>query len=264
MIARITQRVLASPFIKLVLSMECIEDADWLNNDEDSLEELNESDFLSLSICSSNAKMNYELAGKEVPDEEDQISMADNEHLLNDQVHLHIQELLHELQLPFPLSSYQLLSLHVLGSSRNLMLVSPTGSGKTMVIYLGTLLLRKMLDLPEGVAIITEPLNMILAEKLKSKVVPTGVISMTGELKSSLEERDGVKLSAPEENFLDGSLPCLFGHPESWLSEKGRQLVKELHKRNRILLIATDEMTCSLNWANIRCVLFSLKVETFI
>ena len=65
-----------------------------------------------------------------------------------------------------------------------------------------------MLNLPEGVAIITEPLNMILGEKLKSKVVPTGVISMTGELKSSVEERDGVKLSAPEDNFLDGSLPC--------------------------------------------------------
>ena len=234
--------------------MEFDEDA-WQDSDEENLEDLTESDFLSLAISPKHAKKNYELAGTEVPDEEDQISIAENVHLLNDQVHIFIQELLQEIRLPFSLSNFQLLSLHVLGSSKNLMLVSPTGSDKTMVIYLGTLLLRKVLNIPDGVAIITEPLNMIMAEKLKSSIVPAGVISMTGELKSSLEEKDGVKLSAPEENFVDGSLPCLFGHPESWLSEKGRQIVKELYKKKRILMIATDEMTCSLNWSNIRSVL---------
>ena len=68
----------------------------------------------------------------------------------------------------------------------------------------------------------------------------------------SLEEQDGVSLSASEEMFVDGSLPCLFGHPESWLSDKGKQLIKDLHKNGRILMMVTDEMTCSLNWANIR------------
>ena len=138
----------------------------------------------------------------------------------------------------FKLSEFQLLSLHVLGSGKNLMLVSPTGSGKTNVIYLGTLLMQKILNIKDGVAIITEPLNMIMAEKLSSSIVPTGVISMTGELKASLEEKDGVKLSAPEESFLDGSLPCLFGHPESWLSEKGRESIKKLYKRSRILMMS--------------------------
>ena len=120
------------------------------------------------------------------------------------------------------------------------------------MIYLGTLLLRKVLDISDGVSITTEPLNMIMAEKLCSSIVPTGVISMVGEMKTSLEEKDGVKLSAPEENFLDGSLPCLFGHPESWQSDKGKQVLKELHRRRRILMIVTDEIHCSLNWANIR------------
>ena len=108
------------------------------------------------------------------------------------------------------------------------------------------------MNISEGVSVITEPLNMIMAEKLATSFVPTGVISMTGELKTSLEERDGVKLSAPEENFLDGSLPCLFGHPESWLPEKGKELIKELHKRKRIILNVTDEMHSSLDWVNIR------------
>ena len=81
---------------------------------------------------------------------------------------------------------------------------------------------------------------MIMSEKLTNSIVPTGVISMTGELKTSLEEKDGVSLSAPEEMFLDGNLPCLFGHPEAWLSEKGNQLIKDLHKKGRILMMVTD------------------------
>ena len=103
--------------------------------------------------------------------------------------------------MPYKLSDFQILSLHVLGSGNNLLLVIPTGSVKTNVIYLGTLLLRKVMNISEGVSVITEPLNMIMTEKLSSSIIPTGVISMAGELKTGLEERDGVKLSAPEENL---------------------------------------------------------------
>ena len=222
------------------------------NEEETSFDDLPETEFLNLSIPSHIAQKNYDMAGKEVTEDEDEISLAIYSHLLSDEVHHYILEVLNEVRLPYKLSDFQLLSLHVLGSGNKLLLVSPAGSGKTNVIYLGTLLLRKIMNISEGVSVITEPLNMIMAEKLSTSFVPTGVISMTGELKTSLEERDGVKLSAPEENFLDGSLPCLFGHPESWLSEKGKELIKELHKRKRIILNVTDEMHSSLDWVNIR------------
>ena len=222
------------------------------NEEETSFDDLPESEFLNLNFPSHIAQKNYDMAGKEVTEDEDEISLAIYSHLLSDEVHHYILEVLNEVCLPYKLSDFQLLSLHVLGSGNNLLLVSPAGSGKTSVIYLGTLLLRKIMNISEGVSVITEPLNMIMAEKLSTSFVPTGVISMTGELKTSLEERDGVKLSAPEENFLDGSLPCLFGHPESWLSEKGKELIKELHKRKRIILNVTDEMHSSLDWVNIR------------
>ena len=215
-------------------------------------EEVQESELPVLPVSSFEAMKDYERAGEEAFEDEGEISIASHSHLLSDQVHYYITEVLNEVQLPFTLSDFQLISLHILGSGRNLMLLSPTGSGKTIVIYLGILLLRKLFRIPEGVAIITEPLNMIMSEKLCSSIIPTGVISMTGELKTSLEEQDGVSLSASEEMFVDGSLPCLFGHPESWLSDKGKQLIKDLHKNGRILMMVTDEMTCSLNWANIR------------
>ena len=106
------------------------------------------------------------MAGKEVTEEEDEISLATYSHLLSDEVHHYILEVLNEVRLPYKLSDFQLLSLHVLGSGNNLLLVSPAGSGKTNVIYLGTLLLRKIMNISEGVSVITEPLNMIMAEKL--------------------------------------------------------------------------------------------------
>ena len=212
-----------SPFQIFQMDVEDFEDfeEECLSEDEGQQES-------SLEIISH--KNDYKMAGEGVLEEPDQISISCHSHLLRDEVHHSLNEVLDEVQLGYKLSDFQLLSLHVLGSGKNLMLVSPTGSGKTNVIYLGIKLLRKLFKIPEGVAIITEPLNMIMSEKLSSSLVPTGVISMTGELKTSLEERDGVSLSAPEEMFLDGSLPCLFGHPEAWLSEKGNQLIKDLHK----------------------------------
>ena len=217
---------------------------------EDSFDDIEESELVELTISSCVAKTNYDMAGVEVPEDNDQISIVKYAHLLNDYVHQYIHEVLLEIQLPYKLSDFQLLSLHVLGSNKNLLF--PAGSGKTLVIYLGTLLLRKVFKVSEGVSVTTEPLNMIMAEKLCTSIIPIGVISMTGELKTSLEEQNGVQLSAPEESFLDGSLPCIFGHLESWMSEKGRQLIKELYKQKKLLMIVTDEMHCSLNWESIR------------
>ena len=87
---------------------------------------------------------------------------------------------------------------------------------------------------------------MIMAEKLQNNILPTGVISMSGQLRTSLEQQDGVTLSRPEAEFLNGNLPCLFGHPESWMSEKGQSWIQDLHKNEIIVLNVTDEMHSSL------------------
>ena len=219
----------------------------------ESFEEENDLDNFQLSISSELASKNYDESGELIEEENDEISISKNSHLLNDRIHLLIEEVLEDVKLPYRPSDFQMLSLHVLGSQKNLVLISPTGSGKTLVIFLSTLLLRKVMDISKGVSLVTEPLNLIMSEKLRGNILPTGVISMTGQLKTSLEDDDDIiTLSRPEEEFLNGVLPCLFGHPESWLSETGKNIIKQLYDKQRILLNVTDEMHASLDWDGIR------------
>ena len=82
-----------------------------------------------LAISKEAADLNYQLAGVDVDEPPDQIDIENHKHLLNDNVHHLIMEVLEDSKLRFKLADFQLLSLHVLGSKRNLILISPTGSG---------------------------------------------------------------------------------------------------------------------------------------
>ena len=98
----------------------------------DSEEEETEPAETGLMISKEKAGHNYEIAGTIVDEPPDDISLVNHEYLLNDAVHLLIMEVLEETKLNFKLADFQMLSLHVLGSKRNLVLISPTGSGKML------------------------------------------------------------------------------------------------------------------------------------
>ena len=85
-----------------------------------------------LMITREAAERNYQIAGTLVDEPPDEISISNNEHLLNDTVHAHIMEVLQQAKVTYKLADFQLLSLHVLGSKKNLILISPTGSGKML------------------------------------------------------------------------------------------------------------------------------------
>ena len=85
-----------------------------------------------LLITKEEADTNYQLAGTLVPEPKDEIAIVKHENLLCDSVHLLIMEVLKEAKIVFRLSDFQLLSLHVLGSKKHLILISPTGSGKML------------------------------------------------------------------------------------------------------------------------------------
>ena len=67
-------------------------------------------------------------AGEVVEEEENQISIPKHEYLLNDKIGSILQAVLEENPLPYVLQDFQKLALHALGSLKNVILVSPTGS----------------------------------------------------------------------------------------------------------------------------------------
>ena len=83
-------------------------------------------------ISQGVADQNYLLAGSLVDEPPDEISLVKYGHFLSDKIHGKIMEVLEETKIQFCLSDFQLLSLHVLGSKKNLILISPTGSGKML------------------------------------------------------------------------------------------------------------------------------------
>ena len=206
--------------------MNFIEDEpEQLSSDDDTVtrEDNVVGQTYKLDITQAEADANYDLAGGEVEEPPDQISIVKHQQLLlNDKVHRHIMEVLEEMKITFQLADFQMISLHVIGNHRNLVLLSPTGSGKMMVILAGTLLMRKVLGIKSGVSVCTQPLSILMGEKMNDKLVPTAVLSMQGQLKRVTTDESEASLSSPEDEVMKGLFPVLLGHPESWSSDKER------------------------------------------
>ena len=82
--------------------------------------------------------------------------------------------------------------------------------------------MKKILRKVKGVSVGTQPLSILMEEKMGDKLVPTAVLTMEGQLKSSSDQEEEASLSSTEEEVLSGAFPCLIGHPESWSSAKVR------------------------------------------
>ena len=142
--------------------MDCFE--------EETEADIEETETTELAISKASADKNYYEAGQLVDEDTDQINLKLYRHLLSDSVHIKLMEVLEETKLPFQLADFQKLSLHVIGSKRNLILISPTGCGKMLVVLLGTLLLRKVNQDDQVVSIGTQPLSLLMDEKMTNKV----------------------------------------------------------------------------------------------
>ena len=103
----------------------------------------------------------YDEAGKLVSADDDQISLTKYCHLLRDDVALTLAQVLEENPLQFELADFQKVASHAIGSMQNVVLISPTGSGKMAVAYLSILVLQKMLGIPSEVGVGTQPLSYI-------------------------------------------------------------------------------------------------------
>ena len=92
----------------------------------------------------------YGEVGKVAIKKNEELTLEKNLHLLCDRVGNIIEQVLLENPLPFPLLDFQKLALHQIGSLNNVFLVSPTGSGKMVVVYLAILVHRKIHEIPNA------------------------------------------------------------------------------------------------------------------
>ena len=77
----------------------------------------------SLDIFKEQTDRLYEKAGELVEEEENQISLTEHSHLLNDNVATIIEQVLEENPLPYSLQDFQKLALHAIGSLKNVILI---------------------------------------------------------------------------------------------------------------------------------------------
>ena len=209
---------------------------------DDDMCQINEQENMNLGISLHLAEQNYASAGTEVEEEPDQITIADNADLIDLLVDAVLDEQVTECNMKYKPSEMQRVSINALGSLKNLILVSPTGSGKMNVPLLAALVLRKILKKPKGVCIITQPLTSIMKQKMTNDVCSTAVLSMTGELVvSSAGVEDDATLSCKLQDLLSGLYPVLFGHPESFDSKLGQLILRELKKQDDLILVCIDE-----------------------
>ena len=74
-----------------------------------------------------------------------------------------------------------------------------------ILAYLSILVLEKVFKVEKGVGLGSQPLSALMEEKVKNPIVPTGLISMKGDLKYSSEDEQ-ISASRPIENFRSGGL----------------------------------------------------------
>ena len=139
-----------------------------------------------------------------------QIMMSSHEHM--------ILEAKDALGIEFDLEHFQVQALLGLINHQNVIVSTPCGSGKSLIFQMGVILLRKIKGIEHGIGLCLEPLNNILCEKSSdSGFFKSAHLTMTGE---NLMEGNAV-LSCPMDSIMDGSIMCIYGHPESFMSSKG-------------------------------------------
>ena len=210
--------------------------------DDCEFSQLMEAETFRLSISAEQARFNYEQAGNLVQEEPDRISVSGNQHWMDPAIDGILDDVVDKIGMTYKPAEFQRVAINSLAQMENLVLVSPTGSGKMNVPLLATLVLREKLNNPYGVALITQPLTSIMREKISNEVCGAAVLSMKGELTTSEYDVENASLSCDLEDLLSGVFPVIFGHSESFDSPLGQHILRELQKLKRVILICVDEV----------------------
>ena len=98
--------------------------------DSDSDTAIDDTVIDDTGVSQSEAKKNYEEAGILMPDEKDTISLDNHADMICPSCEAVLAKVVEDLSLPYDLSDFQKLSINILLQSKDLILLSPTGTGK--------------------------------------------------------------------------------------------------------------------------------------
>ena len=160
----------------------------------------------------------YGCAGTTMNESENEVSVMPSMRVISTSDEQLILEAKTSLGIKFEIDKFQVQALLSLFNGENVVVISPCGSGKMLIFYMGVYIMRKKYNLPNGIGICLEPLNNILSEKTNNHPpLKTAFLTMAGEgIKAG-----NVSLSHDFSELLSGDIPCLLGHAESFLSPKG-------------------------------------------
>lgn len=154
---------------------------------------------------------------------------------------------------PFDLRTSQEVALHVLGAKKNLFMIVGTGVGKTICYTYGIDILRLKMGIPNGVALVTAPLTIILTQKMGECPEDMVILTMAGQIKG--RQSEDLDISGHlEDKIYAGHFKIIIGHPESWATETGQRVLLGLKRRKMAILYAIDEFHKMLpaHWKKIR------------
>ena len=118
--------------------------------------------------------------------------------------------------------------------------VIPTGSGKTLIVFLFTMAIRKLRAESKGLVIVGMPLSLIISQQLNNPWCPVLTMSMGGQLMGLDNKGEAVTITLGE--ALSGTYCAVFMHPESTTTETGQKLLRGLAKEDLILGLFVDEV----------------------
>ena len=155
-----------------------------------------------------------------------------------------VLELNDDCEMSLYLHQYQ--ALHALAEGKDVLLISPCGSGKTRVLLNAPGVVKMGFELKTStksqenpLAIVCCPLTSIMEDKLKDQP-KAGMLSMSGSCQTGASDKNKVSLSKSESEFMSGSLSHVYGHPESFATEIGKKILET--QEGRIAVFICDEV----------------------
>jgi superfamily II DNA helicase RecQ len=159
------------------------------------------------------------------------------------------------LKLPYKMRPFQEDTARALFHGQDVILVSYTGSGKTVISPVTCLTKRSRPSKEKGVVLHLLPLNELILEKTAKSELRAGSILMGGEAKMQSgdaepgEEKRECDVSFSLEDIERGDIKIIFAHPESLSSAKGSKFLTYLLRNQLLLGVICDEFHKFLHWS---------------